>query len=185
MLPEEFKALTGFDATPEEYKEIEQQYYDFAGDKVEFCQKWRKYGMPKVAAKRQERVKLLEDRVTHLLKEQAEMYEYVEQLENWQPSNCGTHMSQEEYIKLRQAGKRLEMGEAADKIAQLFGFDKSKVEVIEFVETFERNSLGKIRTANRYKRHPVYDATDWNYMRFDCTGQQWEMVNGELRGYEG
>lgn len=41
MMIEEFTARTGYKPTFEEYRAIEQQYYEFDGDKDAFCQKWR------------------------------------------------------------------------------------------------------------------------------------------------
>lgn len=184
MLQKEFKAMTGFTATPEEYAEIEQQYYDFDGDKEKFCQEWKENGLEKVVERRQQKIEMLQEMVDGLMKVNDELREKVTALEKWQPCDCGTHMDQEKYMELWKIGKRMEPDEAIKTIAGFYGFDKSKIKVIEDVETFEKNSLGMIRVANRYKRPPVYDATDWNYARFDCAGQQWEMVNGELRGYE-
>ena len=184
MRMQEFEALTGFTATPEEYRYIEQQYYDFDGDKLEFCKKWKDHEMSKVAEARQERVEALEERIAELSEERVGLYKKIDKLEKWEPSDCGTNMSQSNYMELERIGKRMELGEAAEKIARFFGFEKSKIKIIEDVETFERNSLGMTRVANRYKRHPVYDATDWNYVRFDCAGQQWEMVDGDLFAYE-
>ena len=37
MMMQEFVARTGFTPTAEEYAQIEQQYYDFDGDKDAFC----------------------------------------------------------------------------------------------------------------------------------------------------
>lgn len=41
MMIEEFATRTGFKPTFEEYAKIERQYYDFDGDKDEFCANWR------------------------------------------------------------------------------------------------------------------------------------------------
>ena len=184
MLQEEFEAMTGFKTTPDEYKEIEQQYYEFDGDKVQFCEAWKESEMGEVAAARQKRIEMLEEMVDGLIKANDELREKVTTLEKWQPCDCGTHMDQEKYMELWKIGKRMEPDEVTKTIAGFYGFDKSKIKVIEDVEIFEKNSMGMIRVADRYKRPPVYDATDWNYVRFDCAGQQWEMVNGELMGYE-
>ena len=42
MMIEEFTARTGYKPTFEEYAKIEQQYYDFDGDKDKFCANWCK-----------------------------------------------------------------------------------------------------------------------------------------------
>ena len=41
MMIEEFATRTGYKPTFEEYAKIERQYYDFDGDKDEFCQYWQ------------------------------------------------------------------------------------------------------------------------------------------------
>lgn len=41
MLIEEFVARTGYKPTVDEYRKIEDQYYDFDGDKEKFCRQWR------------------------------------------------------------------------------------------------------------------------------------------------
>ena len=41
-----------------------------------------------------------------------------------------------------------------------------------------------VREKERMERDPVYSSTDWNYIRFDCAGLQYEMINGELVRYE-
>ncbi len=40
MMITEFTALTGFEPSMEEYAEIEEQYYEFDGDKKAFCRKF-------------------------------------------------------------------------------------------------------------------------------------------------
>ena len=138
MLQEEFEAMTGFAATPKEYMYIEKQYYDFDGSKLEFCKKWKDHELPKVAADRQERAEQLEKRMGELLIEIAKKNEKINKLENWKPSDCGTHMRQEEYTELRQMGSRMGIGEAIDTVAKLFGFDENKIQIIKDVETFEK-----------------------------------------------
>lgn len=41
MLLEEFSARTGYVPTLEAYREIEEEYYDFPGDKDAFCEAWK------------------------------------------------------------------------------------------------------------------------------------------------
>ena len=40
MMIHEFTERTGYKPTFEEYREIEKQYYDFDGNKDEFCRDW-------------------------------------------------------------------------------------------------------------------------------------------------
>lgn len=34
-----------------------------------------------------------------------------------------------------------------------------------------------------YDREPLYESTDWNYVRFDVCGMTYEYVNGQLVMY--
>ncbi len=46
------------------------------------------------------------------------------------------------------------------KVCEEFGFEASRVKIIGT---------------------PYYDATDWNFIRFDCAGWHWLMVNGNIQ----
>ncbi len=46
------------------------------------------------------------------------------------------------------------------KVCEKFGFEASRVKIIGT---------------------PYYDATDWNFIRFDCAGWAWLMVDGAIR----
>ena len=41
----------------------------------------------------------------------------------------------------------------------------------------------RLRLVGETERKPLYNATDFNYVRFDCAGWFYEMYNGELRKY--
>lgn len=57
MMMNEFTERTGFEPTAEEYAEIEEQYYGFAGDKDAFCKCWKeKVGMEGVCKARVEKI---------------------------------------------------------------------------------------------------------------------------------
>lgn len=40
-----------------------------------------------------------------------------------------------------------------------------------------------MRVAERYDREPCYGSTDWNYVRFDVNGIEYEYINGQLVMY--
>ena len=40
-----------------------------------------------------------------------------------------------------------------------------------------------LRESGTWERKPVYCSSDYNYIRFDCMGWQWELINGELQRY--
>ena len=43
--------------------------------------------------------------------------------------------------------------------------------------------LGRTKQAIANTREPIYNATDWNYIRFNVANLQYEMINGELEQY--
>lgn len=67
MLLQEFIVRTGY--TPksaEEYRQIESQYYDFPGDKDEFCKMWKRKWLP-----------ILVEGALHEFETEAETEQYV------------------------------------------------------------------------------------------------------------
>lgn len=44
MMMSEFIARTKFEPTAEEYQQIEEQYYQFEGNKDQFCRSWVRHG---------------------------------------------------------------------------------------------------------------------------------------------
>lgn len=199
MLMDEFTERTGVIPTQEEYAEIEEQYYNFNSEKDEFCKAFLRNGLDKkLYQKRADKIHSLEKELEQLQMEKdkeitllnTEMRKLKEQLDaelEWKPcSGCGTNMSQEDYIGLRQFCSQEEcLSEKAAKeiIFREFGFAKEKIIIVNEVCTYESNKYAKIRIKDTYKRQPLYSATDWNYIRFYCTGWQYEMVNGMLYTY--
>ena len=78
-------------------------------------------------------------------------------------------------------------GEARMLVAEEFGFNPERVEIITTVHTYEVNKHRQLRKAAAYTRQPLYNATDWNYVRFNVRGAgctwMYEMINGELETY--
>ena len=77
--------------------------------------------------------------------------------------------------------------EAKALIASEFGFAVEKVVIIHVVHAYEVNKHCQLRKSAEYTRRPMYDVSDYNYVRFDvdCGHMTWmyEMVNGELKTY--
>ena len=77
--------------------------------------------------------------------------------------------------------------EAKKLIASEFGFAFERIQIIHVVHTYEVNKHNLLRKAAEHIRRPMYDVSDYNYVRFDvdCGHMTWmyEMVNGELRTY--
>ena len=66
-------------------------------------------------------------------------------------------------------------------------FNPERIEIITTAHTYEVNKYRRLRKAGIYTRQPLYNATDWNYVRFNVRGVgctwMYEMVNGELETY--
>ena len=198
MLIQEFTDMTGFEPTPEEFQEIESEYYRFDGDKQAFCKAFVERGGEKqVYARRAEYIKELEsqlmdqekehkERMAKLLSENARLQEALDRELDWQMTNsAGTQMYQEEYDDLLRHGEVLNCVQAVNIVCKEYGFAWDRVEIKKEVSTYQENKRGELREKERMERDPVYSSADWNYIRFDCAGLQYEMINGELMKYEG
>ncbi len=189
MLYNEFVTLTETEVSDEEYRYIEQSYYDSELDKTDFCKLWKadvKCG--KWAAELALRKKL--DRMTEELEDRekkiAKLEEQLDREQEWKPSeNAGTHFSQERYEKLRGFCNVSTFSELEAKklIAKEFGFQLNKIEIITEVETYEVSRHYRLRRKDTFTREPLYGSTDWNYIRFNVGNLQYEMINGELEQY--
>lgn len=208
MLMQEFTDMTGFEPTPEEFKQIEAEYYRFDGDKKAFCKDFvARGGEKQVYARRAEYIKELESRLMdqemeytarmnkleeayaeQMLKLTARVAQLQEELDReleWRPAdNVGTHMSQEEYDGLLRHGEVLNVVKATEIVCREFGFARDRVTIKREAVTYEKNKYGGLRVKDELERPPMYSSTDWNYIRFDCAGYMYEMVNGELVRYE-
>jgi hypothetical protein len=96
----------------------------------------------------------------------------------------GTNMNQADYEHLRGDSENWTMTEEAaiELVNDEFGFELDKVKIITEVETFYKDGI-YVKPYKKYTRTPQYCATDYNYIRFNVKGQQYEMINGELRFY--
>ena len=111
------------------------------------------------------------------------IYELDRELE-WKPAaNTGTNMEQERYEHLARAGRKMTDQEAKKLIADECGFNPEKIRILHEVSSYEVNKHHRLRKSADYKREPVYESTDWNYVRFDCACFMYELVNGELHFY--
>ena len=194
MLLKEFIERTGFEPTAEEYAEIEERYYNFDGDKDAFCKEFSKNNFSEMLKARKEKIEQLKSSILEqekMFRAEAEksakeikrlQSELDKELE-WKPCTAGTNMAQNDYESLKNIGKTLTDEEAKDIIYQEFGFAPDKVQIIHTVSTYEANKYSLMRKKETFDRTPVYDVSDYNYIRFDCAGWFYEMVNGELERY--
>lgn len=199
MMITEFTALTGFEPSMEEYAEIEEQYYEFDGDKKAFCRKFvEDGGVQKVYDKRLETIRRMrsekmdaEKALQQTIKEKdariAMLEAALEKEQEWQPYEDEHNVSQADYEKLEKAGaSELTDEEAADMIADEFGFDRSKIKIVHEVKKWEINRHRQCRTVGTIQRKALFEAWDWNYIRFNVRGnvsRAYEMSNGEMKQY--
>ena len=201
MLISEFENLTGIYPSTNQYSVIEEFYNESKLDKHEFCEKY-KFNADGLAERIQEEANELEaekaqqayfevrELKADLDKMRMDRNRLKDQLDrelDWHPAeHTGTNMKQKEYQKLLECytTEVLSDEEAVKRISELFGFMPDRIQILHEVQTFEVNKYNRQRVKDTYQREPLYDATDWNYIRFDCAGNQWELVNGELLPYE-
>lgn len=196
MMMSEFIERTGFEPTSDEYSRIEEAYYNFDGDKDAFCKKFvDENGEKKIYAARASYIKELESEIVEnekahknivagLQKKIADLEAQLDRELEWKPcTGSGTNMDQERYEHLASAGKALSDQEAKELIAEECGFSPEKITILHTVSAYEVNKYRQLRQAAEYDRKPVYESTDWNYIRFDCASFMYELVNGELEFY--
>ena len=106
--------------------------------------------------------------------------------ENWIPFDDKDNVAQKNYDDLLHCGSSRELTdeEAIALVCEEFGFDKEKVTIVRTVEKYEIDTNSRrLRLVGETERKPLYNATDFNYVRFDCAGWFYEMYNDELRKY--
>ena len=196
MMMSEFIDRTGFEPTASEYAKIEEAYYDFGGDKDAFCKAFVKDGGARKLCKARAdeiarlRGQMLETEMQYK-KDVADRDRRIEELTadldrelEWKPSTgTGTNMSQSDYDHLARSGRQMTDEEAKAFIAGECGFNPEKIRILHEASTYDVNKHLRLRKSGTFDRAPVYESTDWNYIRFDCAYFMYEMVNGEPRFY--
>lgn len=120
-------------------------------------------------------------------KEIAELKAKVAELENklaWTPFEFKENVQQSEYdnLLMQRDTRFLSDEEAKELLYDWFGFAKEKVKIIYQIDKYETNAAGnKNRKVGFTVRRPAYNATDWNYIRFDCGCMSYELYNDNLR----
>ena len=196
MMLSEFVECTGFEPTPDEYAQIESAYYRSDGDKDAFCKAFIAHGGEwKIYKARAEEIVRLKDQMAEAEKRHeqelserdrrlADLQAELDKELEWKPaSSTGTNMEQERYEHLARTGRIMTDQEAIDLIADECGFDPDKIKILHRVSAYEVNKYRRLRAAAEYERVPMYESTDWNYVRFDCALFMYEFVNGELHFY--
>lgn len=198
MMMSEFIERTGFEPTYEEYAEIEEAYYHFSGNKDEFCKQFVEHdGAKKVCAGRVQKISQLKSKIVemekdfmHELKQKeqeiARLIDALDREQEWKPYECESNVKQAEYDDLEKdcCTEDLSDEKAAELIANEFGFSLDRITIIREVGKYEISRHNRLRRVDTVERLPMYNATDWNYIRFNVRGNvtmSYEMYNGELR----
>lgn len=189
MMMSEFIDRTGFEPTAEEYNRIEDDYYNFDGNKDEFCKSWKKNGgVERICRERAEKIAQLRSKIVEMEKDMMKTIRGLEaQLEReqeWKPYADEHNYKQSDYDHLASSGRMMTDEEAVRWVCDEFGFREDKVKIIREIDGFEVNRHRQLRrTGKKIDRRPVYGATDWNYVRFNVGNWMYECVDGELRHY--
>lgn len=192
MMREEFEKLTGFYPTAELYAQIETAYSDFPGDKVAFCKAYKKND-DGLAEKIQRTVDMAQIKAQQKADKEAEAAEKrIKELEDrlereleWKPYEDTSNVQQADYTRLQTAGgtRTLTDDEAKDLLYDWYGFAKEKIKIHRTIPQYEVNRHRQLRKVGEIDRAPLYNATDWNYIRFDCGCMSYELQNDNLRPY--
>lgn len=197
MMKQEFEKLTGIFPSNDLYRVIERRYMDFEGDKTAFCEAYMKNrdGLAESIQREADRknnevqelfkhrqqeadraVKAMKDHINELALELAKEQE-------WKPFEC-SQMDDEEYLKLKQAtGEEMTATAACVWIEGEFGLKAGLINIHTKIPKYEADRHGRMRRNGERDRPPVYNATDWNYCRFDVSGWKYEVINGQLYQY--
>lgn len=106
-----------------------------------------------------------------------------------QTSNIGntfaldSAMAQGKYNELRDAAGTIKMTdeEAVAYIAKEYGFDEAKISIEHKAELRVYTGAATTKaTGVRIPREPVYNASDWHYIRFRVCDVLWEICNDSL-----
>ena len=195
MMYNEFTERTGFYPDANLYATIEEAYYDFDGDKNQFCEAYKanKDGIAEMiaraACRKASRVLEKKDREIWEVRDDLKQAEAkiksleakVDSLLEWTPYIDKNAVSQERYDHLRQTGRMMTDDEAATWIADEWGFAKGKIKIIHTKPVLEVSRMHTIRKVGEVARDPYYEATDWYYVAFQVCGMIYEAFNGSLK----
>ena len=198
MTIHEFEELTGFYPSTDLYSAIEQAYDDYPGDKRDFCMEYKanKDGLAEKiqymaslntinalsaeTAKANE-AKLERDDAKRKIKE---LEAALEKAQGWKKYGTGSHMTDADYLDLEKRGEPITEERAKEIIHKEFGFAVEFIEIINELTEYEVNHSHQLRETGKLSRLPHYESTDWNYIRFNVNGWQYEMVDGQLEFFD-
>ena len=197
MLKVEFEQQTGVYPSERMYRIIEQHYNNFDGDKDQFCAAYLKnYDNLAVkiqmdadlkdihAAKEMEQIKKnYKEQIEKLNEALAQVRHKLDVELEWKPYELPENVSQEVHEELKDSSITTIWSDqkATEFLSSELGFEKERIQIIRTVPVYEIDRHRHYREVGTVERQPLYAATDWNYIRFDCARNQYEYYNGELR----
>lgn len=192
MTREDFEQRTGYFPTLAEYKIIEKHYMNIDDGKDAFCKAYKTNAnglAEKIQREADEEFykaerKLNED-ITRRDIEIERLKAEVEREQEWKPYEDTYNVNQTDYENLANASdtKRLTDDEAKDLLYGWYGFAKEKITIHHAIPIHEVNRHRHLRKIGELERVPFYNATDWNYIRFDCGCMCYELYNDTLKPY--
>lgn len=189
MMKEEFEQRTGFLPTQFHYSIIERHYMDFDGGKDAFCEAYinnihgiasmiQREADQQALTKQAATVKCIKDCKDQI----ANLERNLEREQGWRPYEIVGNVQQADYKKIvsQLDTKFLSDDEAKDLLYEWYGFVKEKILIHHSVPAYEINRHRQLRESGQWDRLPVYNSTDWNYIRFDCGCMSYELYNDNL-----
>ena len=115
----------------------------------------------------------------------AELEKALEREQEWQPYKDTDNVQQADYERLASQSDTEHMSDekAKDLLYEWYGFAREKIKIHHSVPVYEVNRHRNLRKVGELDRSPLYNATDWNYIRFDCGCMSYEFYNDNLRPY--
>lgn len=195
MMYSEFTERTGIYPDANMYAAIEDAYYDFSGDKNEFCKAYKANtdGLAEKIAraansraqltldKKDEEIWEVQDDLNQAKAKIKRLEARIELEQEWKPYIDKDAVSDNDYVMGKAATfQMMEDAEAKAWIANEFGFAERKIEIIRTRGVFEISRHRELRKIEEVNRDPWYNATDWYYVQFQVCGMIYEAYNGTL-----
>ena len=98
----------------------------------------------------------------------AKLETQLEREQEWEAYEEKENVSRTGYenLAMQDDTRQLSEEEAKQMIHRLFGFETGKIEIVTSVPVYEINRHRQLRVAGHEERRPLYNATDWNYIRY-------------------
>jgi len=201
MMMQEFVDLTDYTPTLDEYEAIDAEYMAQDDTKQKFCATWAENKDASLARcrkavivnlydkirshedliKRRNEEAITADKTIEALKLKIKSLESeLDREQEWKPYKAEkVERFKKDYEKLESDPftKVLSEEEAKQMIAKECGFDTDQITILYEVRTYEVNRHGQLRKAGEIDAKPLYNATDWNYIRFKVMGRIFEFEN--------